>query len=53
MDYKTQTFMGSKVIWYEQGGYRISFMDPSPGNTEYERYLEWLNAGNEPEVIAG
>ena len=51
MNYKTQTVMGSKVVWYEKDGFRISFIDPSPGNTEYEAYLEWLAEGNEPEVI--
>lgn len=24
-----------------------------PANTDYQRYLEWLAAGNEPEVIEG
>lgn len=53
MNYKTQTFLNSKVVWYEANGYRISFMDPSPGNSEYDAYLAWLAAGNEPEVIEG
>lgn len=51
MDYKTQTFMGCKVAWYEKDGVRISFVDPSPGNTEYEAYAAWVAEGNTPEVI--
>jgi hypothetical protein len=51
MDYKKQELPNGTVVWYEKDGYRISFVDPSPGNTEYERYLEWLAAGGVPEVI--
>ena len=52
MDYKKQeTLSGNKVIWYENNGFLISFVDPSPGNTDYQTYLEWLAEGNEPEVV--
>jgi hypothetical protein len=29
----------------------ISFIPPDPANTDYQAYLEWLEAGNEPEVV--
>jgi hypothetical protein len=51
MDYKTQTVQGSNIVWYDKGGYRISFVDPSPGNSEYDAYLAWLAEGNEPEIV--
>lgn len=51
MNYKTQTIMGETAIWYEQEGVRISFTNPSPGNTDYAAYLAWLAEGNEPEII--
>ena len=50
MDYKKQELIHSTVVWYENDGYRISFVDPSLGNSEYEAYLAWLAEGNEPEV---
>ena len=51
MDYKTQELAGSKVVWYDKDGFRISFVDPSPGNTEYEAFAAWVAEGNSPEVI--
>ena len=51
MNYKKQEIMGSNVVWYEENGIRISFADPSPGNTDYEAYLQWLAEGNEPEIV--
>lgn len=51
MDYKTQEVMGSTVVWFESDGVRVSFVDPSPGNSEYEAYVAWLLEGNQPEVI--
>lgn len=44
--------MGQKIIVLEQDGVRLSFTE-NPENTDYQRYLEWLAAGNEPEVIEG
>jgi hypothetical protein len=40
---------GSKVIIKEEGNVRLSFLDPSPGNTDYEAYLAWVAEGNEAE----
>ena len=51
MNYKTQEVMSSTVIWYEKDGFRISFVDPSPGNTEYEAFAAWVAEGGTPEVI--
>ena len=54
MDYKKQqTPTGNTVVWYEKDGVRISFVDPSPGNSEYEAYLQWLAAGNVPQPWEG
>lgn len=50
--YKKQASLGGgTVVWYEKDGVRISFVDPSPGNTEYEAYAAWVAEGNEPEVV--
>lgn len=38
------------VIVLEQNGVRLSFGE-NPENTDYQRYLEWVAAGNEPEVV--
>ena len=38
-----------KVIIKEEDGFLISFVDPSPGNTEYKKYLEWVTEGNTAE----
>ena len=43
---------GSNVIVLEQDGVRLSFTE-NPENTDYQRYLDWLAAGNEPEIIEG
>ena len=49
--YKKQIFGEHAVIIKDEPGVRISFMDPSPGNTEYEAYAAWVAEGNTPEVI--
>jgi hypothetical protein len=41
----------NKVIFKDENGVRVSFVDPSIGNIDYEEYLEWLAEGNEPEVV--
>ena len=41
---------GQTIIILEQDGIRISFTE-TPANTDYAAYLEWLAAGNEPEVV--
>jgi hypothetical protein len=50
MNYKQKTIMGQTIIWYEQDGFLFSFGE-NPENTDYQAYLEWLEAGNEPEVV--
>ena len=40
---------GSRMIAKRVNGGILSFSDPSPGNTDYEEYLQWLAAGNTPE----
>ena len=53
MNYRTQQVMDTTVIWYEKDGVRVSFVDPSPDNADYQRYLEWVAAGNSPEPWEG
>jgi hypothetical protein len=33
------------VIWFEENGYKISFM-PDPTNSDYQAYLKWLENPN-------
>jgi hypothetical protein len=33
-------------IWFEENGYRISFGDTDPANTDYQAYLAWVAEGN-------
>jgi hypothetical protein len=40
---------GGRVITKRVNGGILSFSDPSPGNTDYEEYLQWVAAGNTPE----
>ena len=40
--YNEETLPFGKSIWYEQNGYRISFTDSDPANSDYQRYLRWL-----------
>jgi hypothetical protein len=47
--YTFSPILGNKVIIKEENNIRISFIDPSPGNTEYEAYLEWVAEGNVAE----
>ncbi len=41
--------LGTKTIILEKDGFLISFVDPSLGNTEYEKYLKWVAEGNVAE----
>jgi hypothetical protein len=45
----TTSLSNSKVIIKEEGNVRLSFLDPSPGNTDYQEYLAWVAEGNEAE----
>jgi len=45
-EYKTRIVNGQIVIFYEENGYRFSFGDTDPANTEYQKYLEWVAEGN-------
>jgi len=52
MYYKTSNILSSNnSITTFRDGYTINFIDPSPGNLDYEKYKQWLDAGNEPEPL--
>jgi hypothetical protein len=33
-------------IWFDENGYRISFCDTDPANSDYAEYLAWVAEGN-------
>ena len=39
--YNVENIFGQTIIWYEQDGNRYSFTD-DPANSDYQRYLRWL-----------
>lgn len=36
-----------QIIWYEENGFRYSFTDKDPANSDYQAYLRWLNGEEE------
>jgi hypothetical protein len=49
--YKYKIAQDVKVIIKEEDKYVLSFVDPSPGNTDYQAYLAWVAEGNEAEEV--
>jgi hypothetical protein len=46
-EYNVEESPLGNVIWYEENGFRYSFME-DPANSDYQRYLRWLeNPGGE------
>jgi len=45
-EYKTRIVNNQIVIFYEENGYRISFGDADPANSDYAAYLAWVAEGN-------
>ncbi len=52
MYYTTVSPSGQTIIIRMDGNVMISFHE-NPDNTEYQRYLEWVAAGNSPEPWEG
>ena len=50
--YQITIFMGEEVIGYMQNG-RTYCIPKDEANTDYQRYLEWVAAGNSPEPWEG
>jgi hypothetical protein len=40
--YNIDNSMGQEVIWYEEDGFRVSFM-ADPANPDYQAYLKSLD----------
>jgi hypothetical protein len=40
--YNIDNSMGQEVIWYEEDGFRVSFM-ADPANSDYQEYLKSLD----------
>lgn len=45
--YQYTTIKGNPAYYYEQDGYRISFVEDSD-NRDYQAYLKWVDEGNTP-----
>jgi hypothetical protein len=43
--YNIDNSMGQEVIWYEEDGFRVSFM-ADPANSDYQAYLKYLEENN-------
>jgi len=44
-----ETYSGEQIILFFQNERLCSFADPSPGNTDWEEYQQWLAEGNTAE----
>jgi hypothetical protein len=42
---------GTEIIWYEENGFRISFM-PDPANSDYQAYLNKDKAEQSTPMVA-
>jgi hypothetical protein len=40
--YNVDNSMGQEIIWYEEDGFRVSFM-ADPANSDYQAYLKSLD----------
>lgn len=45
-NYNIQTIDGIRVIWYEENGRRVSFVE-AEDNSDYQAYLRFLNGEDE------
>ena len=52
MYYTTISPFGNSIVIRKDGDLLTSFTE-NPENTDYQRYLEWVAAGNSPEPWEG
>lgn len=45
------TSTGGSCVRLEIENGVVLLIPENPENTDYQRYLEWLAAGNEPEIV--